>query len=130
MYSALSETGDQLSVSLSSECGGTELRCNRGSPAGGRAHQLSPGTYYFVLEGSASREVDFSFDVSFEDPTPPPLGDVCSNPVTVTPGRSDSARISFDGLAPTMVNEIDGLPALKRGMTSSQNQVTACWLGK
>lgn len=88
VFSALSATGDSVSVALSDECGSEEdeLRCLRGSPASGRAHQLAPGTYYLVVEGSASREVDFTLDVAFEDPTPPPAGDVCANAIDLTVG--------------------------------------------
>jgi hypothetical protein len=51
------------------------------APARARLYQLPAGTYYLILEGPASREVDFGLDVAFVDPTMPPPGDGCTNPL-------------------------------------------------
>jgi len=88
LLSALTASGDSLGLSVGTACGdpATELRCVRGAPAGLRLHQLPAGTYYVVVEGSSSREADFTLDVSFEAPTPAPMGDNCANPIPIAPG--------------------------------------------
>ena len=96
VLSAVSDTGDSLSLSVSTTCGdeASELRCVRGPPAGTRLHQLPPGTYFITVEGSTSREPDFTLDVAFEDPTPPPAGDTCGNPLTITPGETVTGTLA------------------------------------
>jgi len=86
VVSAASLSGDSLSVAVQSTCGDedTDLRCVRGSTAGTRLHQVPAGTYFAVVEGSSSRENDFSLDIAFEAPTPPPAGDLCSNAIPIT----------------------------------------------
>ena len=86
LLSAVSLSGDSLSVAVQQTCGdeASELRCVRGSTASTRLHQLPAGTYFVVLEGSAARENDFSLDIAFEPPTPPPAGDVCANAIPIT----------------------------------------------
>lgn len=92
--SAVSSTGDSMAIGLSSTCFGTELRCARGAPVATRVHRLPAGTYFFTVEGSASREVDFTLDVRFEDPTDPPAGDTCGNPLTLVAGETSTATLA------------------------------------
>jgi len=88
VVSAVSVPGDSMSVAVRSTCDDeeAELRCVRGAPAGVRMHRLDPGTYFLIVEGSATREFDFTLDVAFEDPTDPPEGDTCDNPIEVEVG--------------------------------------------
>lgn len=86
IYSASSPSGDLLAAAIQSTCGGADLRCTRGSTAGGRMFRAAPGTYFLVVEGSSSRESDFQVDLSFEDPSDPPQGDVCDDPLMLFPG--------------------------------------------
>ncbi|MEM9073946.1 MAG: putative metal-binding motif-containing protein [Myxococcota bacterium] len=96
LLSAVTETGDSISLSVQSTCGDadSELRCVRGSPAGTRLYQLPAGTYTIITEGSSTREVDFTLDVAFEDPTPPPAGDTCGNAIAISPGDTVTGTLS------------------------------------
>ncbi|MEZ4250928.1 MAG: hypothetical protein R3B99_22125 [Polyangiales bacterium] len=84
ILSATASTGDSMAIGVSQTCFGEELRCARGAPAGTRLHELGAGTYFVAVEGSASREADFTLTVAFEDPTPPPTGDTCAAPLPLT----------------------------------------------
>jgi len=64
------------------------VRCTAGSPASSTIHSLPAGTYYIVVEGPGYREVDFTLDVAFSDPTPPPVGDTCASPIALTLGTT------------------------------------------
>ena len=81
--SAISATGERMNFALRTSCGDptTTLRCVSDAPARARVYQLPAGTYYVLLESSPSREVDFDLDVAFLDPTEPPPGDGCENPL-------------------------------------------------
>lgn len=82
--SAISLSGsERMSFAVRTVCDEPEstLRCLSNAPARARLHQLPAGTYYVVLEGSNAREVDFSLDLAFLDPTPPPAGDSCAEPL-------------------------------------------------
>jgi hypothetical protein len=96
VVSAASVSGDSISVAVQSTCDdeGSELRCVRGSTAGTRLHQVPAGTYFVIVEGSSSRETDFSLDIAFEDPTPPPAGDLCSNPIPITAPASVTGTLA------------------------------------
>ena len=39
------------------------------------------------MEGASGLEVDYRLEVSFAAPTPPPAGDVCADPIVLTPGE-------------------------------------------
>lgn len=91
--SALSETGDNLGLGVATSCFADEVRCVRGAPVATRIHSLAPGTYFLVVEGSASRETDFTLDVRFEDPTPPPQGDTCDDPLPLAPGMTTGTLV-------------------------------------
>jgi hypothetical protein len=58
------------------------------APGRARLYQLQLGIYYVVLEGPPSREVDFSLEVAFVEPTSPPPGDGCTNPLELPLGMS------------------------------------------
>ncbi|MAQ16714.1 MAG: hypothetical protein CMN30_18215 [Sandaracinus sp.] len=83
---AVSDTGDRVYIGLQQSCSdtATSLRCVNGATVGTRVHQLPAGTYFLVVEGSTSREFDFTLDVAFEEPTPPPAGDTCDNAIALT----------------------------------------------
>ena len=83
---ALSTTGESLTWALRPDCAGADLRCVYGSPAMGRVHQLPMGTYIVMVEGPSWADVDFTLDVRFLPPTPPPPGDTCASPLPVTVG--------------------------------------------
>lgn len=80
---AISTTGERMNFAVRTDCDAapTTIRCLSDAPARARLHQLPAGRYYLVLESSSSREVDFSLDVAFLPPTPPPPGDACSDPL-------------------------------------------------
>ena len=84
--SVASAAGDSLTFAVRSACDdqNTDRRCIRGAPAASRLHQLPAGDYFLIVEGSSARENDFTLDVSFEAPTPPPAGDTCRNPIPIT----------------------------------------------
>ncbi|MFI5307910.1 MAG: hypothetical protein ACHQ53_11180 [Polyangiales bacterium] len=88
--SATSLSGGRMSFAVRSVCHDdmTTLRCVSDDPARARLYQLPAGTYYVVLEGPPSREVDFSLEVAFVDPSAPPPGDGCSNPLELPLGMS------------------------------------------
>lgn len=77
---------DSLAIGVSSTCGMDDLRCARGAPAGTRLYSLPAGTYFITVEGSASREADFSLTVEFLDPTDAPAGDTCEGAEPLVPG--------------------------------------------
>lgn len=88
--SALAATGDRMVYSLRTDCTleSTEVRCDTGDPAQGTIHELPAGTYFIVVEGPRTPAVDFTLDVTFLPPRPPPPGDTCSNPIPLpTDGR-------------------------------------------
>ncbi len=72
----------------------TTLRCDSAAPAQFTARQLEPGTYFFVVAGRSS--TPFTFEVMVTPPSPPPTGDVCADPLTITPGMS--AMGTFDNM--------------------------------
>ncbi len=80
---------DSMAFELRSSCDdeGSALRCTRGEPALARYHQLPAGTYYLWVEGASGLEVDYRLEIAFEAPTPPPPGDVCDDPIVLTPGE-------------------------------------------
>src|SRR5690606_7083494 len=69
------------------------LRCSSGAPAIGRVHLLEPGTYYIVVEGPSYAEVDFELDVEILEPTAPPEGDLCRNPIPLELGVPTSGTL-------------------------------------
>lgn len=62
----------------------TTLRCDFAAPAQWTARELGPGTYFIVVSGSTLNP--YTLDVMVTPPTPPPAGDTCASPLTVTPG--------------------------------------------
>jgi hypothetical protein len=94
--SAISTTGERMNFAVRTACDDrvSTVRCLSASPARARLHQLPAGTYYVVLESSPSREVDFALDVAFLDPTPPPLGDSCSNPIDLQLGEPTTGTLA------------------------------------
>lgn len=61
-------------------------RCAFGDPAEGVLHSLPAGTYFIVLEGPASRPVDFTLDVAFSAATVPTAGDTCADAIPLISG--------------------------------------------
>ncbi|MCA9609666.1 MAG: putative metal-binding motif-containing protein [Myxococcales bacterium] len=90
--SALSATDESMTWALADSCTGftAARRCAYSSPATGTIHQLPAGTYYLVVEGPSYRDVDFTLDVAFASPSPPPLGDLCSNAIALP---TDGTRV-------------------------------------
>jgi hypothetical protein len=86
----VSQTQDRMSFGVRSDCSdaSTQLRCQSDAPVQGRLHELAPGTYFVIVEGPASREVDFALDIAFLEPTPPPPGDGCGNPISLPYGEA------------------------------------------
>lgn len=77
---------DFLTLALVDRCvaSPTTLRCDSAAPAQFTARQLMPGTYYLVVAGRTINP--YTLEVMVTPPSPPPQGDVCANPITVTPG--------------------------------------------
>ncbi len=77
---------DYLTLALVDRCvaSPTTLRCDSAAPAQFTARQLMPGTYFLVVSGRTINP--FTLDVMVTPPSPPPQGDVCANPLTITPG--------------------------------------------
>lgn len=80
---AASMTGERMNFAIRRACDDptTTLRCVSDAPAWARLYQLAAGTYYIVLESSPSKEVDFSLDVAFQEPSAPPPGHGCQSPI-------------------------------------------------
>ncbi len=85
-FAAASEGGTVV-AEVQQPCGGDSLRCVRGRTAAGRLHRAQPGTYYLVVEGPGDREVDFGLDISFDEPSEPPAGDLCTDALPLVPGE-------------------------------------------
>lgn len=79
---------ERLTWALRTSCSdaSTDLRCIQAGPADGTVYQVPAGTYYLVVEGPSTREVDFDLNVELLPPSPPPAGDLCSDPIELTPG--------------------------------------------
>lgn len=94
--SAISFTGERMNVAVRRTCDddSTTLRCLSAAPARGRLYSLEAGTYYAVVESSPSREVDFSLDVAFLDPSSPPSGDDCSDPLDLPLGEDVAGTLA------------------------------------
>jgi hypothetical protein len=88
--SALSLSGGRMSFEVRRSCGdaASTSRCVSDSPARARLYRLPAGSYFVVLEGPPSREVDFSLDVAFLEPSSPPPGDGCDDPLELPLGMS------------------------------------------
>ncbi|MGE0786862.1 MAG: putative metal-binding motif-containing protein [Sandaracinaceae bacterium] len=82
--SVTEDDGAPMAYSVRSTCAGpAELRCVTGNPASGTLHQLMPGTYFLIVEGPNTRPADFTIDLQYLPPAPPPPGDACTNPLPV-----------------------------------------------
>ncbi len=94
--SALSLSGGRMSFEVRGSCDdpATSVRCVSDAPARARLYQLPAGTYYVVLEGPTSREVDFSLDVAFLDPSSPPPGDGCGDPLELALGTQQADTLA------------------------------------
>ncbi|MGD8860827.1 MAG: putative metal-binding motif-containing protein [Myxococcales bacterium] len=99
--SALGVQRQNLRFALRTSCKQAETtqRCVNGQPARARFHQLSAGTYYLVLEGSPSQEMDFTLDVAVLPPSPAPRGDSCADPLDLDIGvEQDGTLVSRQDL--------------------------------
>ena len=77
---------DFLSLSLASNCMRMPdmIRCDSGSSISFTAHQLAAGTYFVFVE--SYDPIYFTLQASFGPPTPPAMGDTCTNPLTLIEG--------------------------------------------
>lgn len=71
----------------------SEVRCVAGRPAETRLYSAM-GTYFIVVEGPSTPEVDFVLDVNLADPTSPPAGDTCANPIALTTGTDTPGTLA------------------------------------
>ncbi|MDH5676249.1 MAG: putative metal-binding motif-containing protein [Myxococcales bacterium] len=94
--SAISFTGERMNIAIRSACNdpSSTLRCISDAPARGRMHQMPAGTYYVIVESSPTREVDFSLDVALLEPTPPPPGDGCGDPLVLEVGSESIGTLA------------------------------------
>lgn len=93
---ALAPDGETLDFSVRTACAdmASELRCVRGSPARARLRSLPAGTYYLIVQGPSYREVDFTLDVAFSDPTAPPMGESCAVPIPLALGVEQTGTLA------------------------------------
>jgi hypothetical protein len=96
--SAIGDESQMLAMSLRKGCAQEQEIgvCEKGQHVTERFHQLDPGDYTLVLEGPSTSPIGFALDVEVADPTPPPVGDSCSAPITLMLGQSQ--RVSLVGL--------------------------------
>ncbi|WP_053234998.1 putative metal-binding motif-containing protein [Sandaracinus amylolyticus] len=94
--SAVSPSGDRLAWDLRSTCesSASALRCANDSPANGLVHELPGGTYFIVLEGTSSAEIDYTLEVELLPPTPPPAGDLCRNAIPLVLGERTEGTLA------------------------------------
>jgi hypothetical protein len=87
---ATSFSGERMSVEVRTECGEptSAVRCISDAPAQGRLRSLPPGTYFAIVEGPASREVDFSLDIALGEPTDAPEGEGCERAIDLPLGET------------------------------------------
>jgi hypothetical protein len=88
--SAISTSGERMSMEVRRSCDNPEstLRCISDAPAQGRLRSVEPGRYFIVVEGPASRDVDFSLDVAVLPPTDSPAGEGCAQAVDLPLGET------------------------------------------
>lgn len=93
--SAIGSETQLVTVALHRGCGidALEERCQSEQRILSYYHQLPPGEYVLVIEGPVSREIDFGLDVAVLPPTPPPTGDSCVDPVSVTFGETQEVTL-------------------------------------
>lgn len=86
---ATSKSGERMALEVRSDCDdpGSTLRCITDAPAQGRLRSLAPGRYFVVVEGPASREVDFALDVARLAATEPPAGEGCAQAIELPLGE-------------------------------------------
>jgi hypothetical protein len=86
---AQTPTGESLAWALRSTCeAGTDLRCVYGGPAEGRVYRVPAGTYYLIVEGPTYVAPDVRVSVQLLEPTTPPVGDTCADPIALTLGAT------------------------------------------
>jgi hypothetical protein len=87
---ANSASGERMSFEVRRSCDNPEssLRCISDAPAQGRLRSVEPGRYFIVVEGPASRAVDFSLDVAVLPPTDTPLGEGCEQAIDLPLGET------------------------------------------
>lgn len=82
---AVSVTGERMAIAVRSACevnsAAASMRCMSDAPAQGVLRSVPAGTYFIVVEGPASREVDFSLDVAVLPPTETPAGEGCAHAI-------------------------------------------------
>jgi hypothetical protein len=77
---------DNLMLSLIDRCAVSPmtLKCDTGSNIAFTSYSLPAGVYYVVVE--SFDPVDYTLTARISDPTPPPAGDTCANPIELRPG--------------------------------------------
>ncbi len=85
---ATSTRNDSLTLALVDRCVASPntLRCDTNAPAAFTARELEPGTYFLVVGGNTINP--FTLEVMVTPPSPPPMGDTCRAPFTLTPGMT------------------------------------------
>ena len=80
-------------LALTTDCSSAtaERACRSSTSAEIRARSLPAGTYYILLESSATDATAWSINVSITDPAPRAAGDACSTAVDVTSGSGSAA---------------------------------------
>lgn len=98
VISAIGNESKLLVMSLRKGCAEEQEigACEMGARMTERFHQLDPGDYTLVLQGPSTSAIGFALDVNVTDPTPPPVGDSCNEPIALTLGMSQ--RVSLVGL--------------------------------
>jgi hypothetical protein len=88
--SATSASGERMSLEVRTRCDDptSSVRCISDAPAQGRLRSLPAGRYFIVVEGPASRAVDFSLDVAVMPPTEAPAGEGCAEAIELALGET------------------------------------------
>ena len=90
----------QAYLSLMTDCAdpATTVQCVSGPSAELRRRGLPPGTYFVLIESSATDAMTWSLDVGITDPAPRVPGDACSTALDITSatGMVDLATAELD----------------------------------
>jgi hypothetical protein len=93
---ATSASGERMSLEVRSTCDdpASTVRCISDAPAQGRLRSLPAGRYFIVLEGPASRAVNFSLDVAVMPPTDAPPGEGCAQAIDLPLGETIDGTVA------------------------------------
>ena len=120
---------DSVTASLVDACTRSPhtVRCIAGATASFVAHQVPAGTYYVVVEGSATPA--YTLTVATPAPTPPPAGDTCATALPLTPGTVSGSLASFGSDQPVTCNPGSARDAVYRFTTTTTQDVTVTATG-